>query len=371
MDRKHALTAIVAAGLVLGSAPVRQSSPGQTRDRPGSVWNGDIYVVNADGTGKTRLTRDPAEEFGPAWSPDGTKIAFSRFTGRRYQLFVMNADGTNAVQLTDGDGAASDAAWSPDGSRIAYTLCRGSCDIYVMNADGSGARRLTYGERPGDESPTWSPDGRRIAFADLTGLFVVDAAGGDWQRLTDGPADDGNPAWSPAGPRNAFDGSRGVFNGDIYVVKADSDGMVDITDSLPLDSNPSWSPDGRRLAFMRKQHRRARARIFVMNADGTDQVNLGVIGDAYSRPSWSPDGTRLAYSWLTACIVPMVAGKTLQEARGRVRRASCSVGRVRFVASVRPRGTVLSQRPQARAERRIGARVSLVASRGRRSAARR
>jgi Tol biopolymer transport system component len=365
MERMHALAGLAAVGLVLGLAPLEESSSAQAGDRPGSVWNGDIYVVNADGSAKTRLTRDPAEEFDPAWSPDGAKIAFSRFTGQRYQLLVMNADGTNAVQLTQGDSAASDAAWSRDGSRIAYTRCRASCDIYVINADGSGTRRLTYGEHPGDVGPTWSPDGRRIAFADLTGLFVIDADGGDWQRLTDGPADDSNPAWSPAGPAIAFDGSRGLFNGDIYVVNADGEGLSNVTESLPLDSNPSWSPDGRRIAFMRKQNPKARARVFVMNADGGAQTDLRVIGDAYSRPTWSPDGTRLVYSWLTACIIPSVAGKTLQEARSRIRRASCSVGRVRFIASARPRGTVLLQQPQARAERRIGTKVNLVASRGR------
>jgi TolB protein len=350
----------LATGLLAAGAP-RASTAGSSS----SVWNGDIYVVNADGTGRQRLTRNPAEEFSPAWSPDGTKIAFSRFTESHFQIFVMNTDGTGATQLTFGDAAATGAAWSPDGSRIAFTRCAGSCDVYVMDADGQGARRLTYGEPPGDESPTWSPDGRAIAFADIDGIFTIDASGGSWTRVTDGPADDANPAWSPLGGEIAFDTSRGLFNGDIYVAGATGEEMRAVTDSAPLDSNPSWSRDGSSLAFMRKAHKRAQARLWVMNADGTLQTDLGAIGDAYSRPSWSPDGRRLAYSWLTACRVPHVAGKELVDARYRIRRASCAMGRLRYARSARPKGVVLSQRPHARAERRIGSRVSLVVSGGR------
>jgi Tol biopolymer transport system component len=364
MRRTLGAASLAAVGLVLGLAPLGESSPARP-DRAGSVWNGDIYVVNADGSGKTRLTRHPAEEFDPAWSPDGTRIAFSRHTGRRFQIFVMNADGSDPRQLTEGDSAAYDAAWSPEGTRIAFTRCRGSCDIFLMNADGSEERRLTYGEHPGDQTPTWSPDGRRIAFADLNGLFVIDAGGGEWQRLTDGPADDASPAWSPLGPQIAFQGSRGLFHGDIYVVNTDGTGLATVTESLPLDSSPSWSADGRRIAFMRRRDKRSRARVVVMNADGTAQTNLHVIGDDYSRPSWSPDGTKLVYSWLTACLVPKLAGKSLQEARSRIRGASCSVGQVRLKHSARPRGTVLLQRPQARTERRIGSKVNLVVSSGR------
>ena len=101
-----------------------------------------------------------------------------------------------------------------------------------------------------------------------------------------------------------------------------------------------------------------------MNADGSDQVNLAVIGDDYSRPSWSPDGTRLAYSWLTACIVPRVAGKMLPERAAKSAERAALVGRI---GSRRPRARVrpscLSNR--RRAVRRIGTKVNLVASRGR------
>ena len=92
-------TAVALALLATGGL---EASSNRARHATRSVWNGDIYVVNADGTGRTRLTRGPAEEFSPAWSPDGTKIAFSRFVGTRFQIFVMNADGTDAKQLTFG-----------------------------------------------------------------------------------------------------------------------------------------------------------------------------------------------------------------------------------------------------------------------------
>jgi Tol biopolymer transport system component len=330
-----------------------------------SVWNGDIYVVNVEGSARARLTRDPAEEFSPAWSPDGARIAFSRFTGSHFQIFVMYADGSGAEQLTFGDAAATGAVWSPDGTRIAFTRCKNSCDIYVMDADGRNVRRLTHGDLPGDESPSWSPDGRSIAFADIDGIFAIGDGGGAWSRVTDGPADDANPAWSPTGGDIAFDSSRGLFNGDIYVVGVTGKGMHQLTDSAPLDSHPSWSPDGRSIAFMRKATKKAQARVFVMNEDGTLQTNVGAIGDAYSTPTWSPDGQKLTYSWLTACRVPLVAGKALADARARLERASCAVGRLRYARSARPRGVVLAQRPQARAERAIGARVRLVVSRGR------
>ena len=357
--------ALATVGIAAGLAPSLDSTSAQPQARSGSVWNGDIYVVDAHGIGRTRLTRHPAEEFDPAWSPGGTKIAFSRFTGRRYQVFIMDADGTDATQLTRGDGGASEPAWSPDGTRIAFTRCRSSCDVYVIDADGTGERRLTHGAAPGEQSPTWSPDGRRIAFVDIGGLFATNLDGGPWQRITDGPADDANPSWSPVAPVIAFDGSRGLFDGDIYVVSADGGEPANVTESLALDSNPSWSFDGRRIAFMRRQNKRVRARLWVMNADGSAQRNLHAIGDEYSRPSWSPDGTRLVYSWLTRCLVPKLAGKQLQEARRRIRDASCAVGRVHQARSTRPRGTVLFQRPQARSEHRIGTRISLVVSSGR------
>src|SRR5436309_363007 len=129
----------------------------------------DVYVINADGTGLTRLTTDPADDSSPAWSPDGTKIAFSSIRNRvpnevNYEIYVMNADGSNQTRITNNTKFDHSPAWSPDGTRIAFTSRRDdNFEIYMMNADGSDETRLTNNPEQ-DTDAEWSPDGTRIAF---------------------------------------------------------------------------------------------------------------------------------------------------------------------------------------------------------------
>jgi len=125
---------------------------------------GHIWVMNADGSEPRRLTRYRMQDFAPAWSPNGRRIAFARdptqpgdpdHPGGALYIFVMDADGGFQRQLT-WFGNEYDPAWSPDGRRIAFASGRGgSNDIYVMNADGSGERSLT--RHPADDRlPAWS-----------------------------------------------------------------------------------------------------------------------------------------------------------------------------------------------------------------------
>jgi TolB protein len=127
------------------------------RRGPSGTNPSDIYITNADGSGRQRLTSDPGFETGPAWSPDGRKIAFVSGHGNYPGLFAMNADGSGQQRLTRG---GSQPHWSPDGRQIAFVSKRyGYADIYVMNADGSGQRNLTrtpgHGRR--ESQPVWSP----------------------------------------------------------------------------------------------------------------------------------------------------------------------------------------------------------------------
>jgi endonuclease YncB( thermonuclease family) len=164
------------------------------------VGNEEIYVMNADGSGQTRLTNSATEDRSPAWSPDGHRIAFSSLRDGDEEIYVMNADGSGQTRLTDNADFDGFPAWSPDGTRIAFTSNRDSFwgEIYVMNADGSRQTNLTNAPAS-DGDPAWSPDGKRIAFASDrngdTDIYVMNADGSLPTRLTTSLAYDDDPDW--------------------------------------------------------------------------------------------------------------------------------------------------------------------------------
>ena len=190
--------------------------------------NSEIYVMDADGSNKTRLTQYVEDDWLPTWSPDSQSIAFLSARSSPTAIYIMAADGSNKQRLTQ-DNRSFDPAWSPDGTSIAYSSLHsgddGLYEIYVMDADGSNKQRLTWAEGY-DISPAWSPDGERIAFVserdgDME-IYVMDADGSNKQRLTYGAGKDGNVpsalAWSPDP-----DSQRIVFERDrdeeIYIVE--------------------------------------------------------------------------------------------------------------------------------------------------------
>src|SRR3990172_2758918 len=136
--------------------------------------NAEICVMNADGSGLTRLTNPGYSHHWPAWSRDGTKIVFERHSGFDTEgevnpvpnIYVISADGSGLRRLTrTGEAEDHGPAWSPDGTTLAFVRRGrgGSPDIWVMNADGCSGLRLTNAPED-DTGPNWSPDGTRLAF---------------------------------------------------------------------------------------------------------------------------------------------------------------------------------------------------------------
>ena len=249
---------------------------------------GDIWVIHPDGSNPTDLTNSPSptEDIDPAWSPDGNKIAFSRypFLEGGSRIYVMDADGSNIIQLTNrpitGDVKPF---WSPDGTKIAFTRASGSNDyaLWVMNADGSNQINLTnHPSRDGIIGGCWSPDGGKIAFTtDRDGgdveIYVMDADGSNQINLTNRPGADGNPDWSPDGTKIVF--SNALVDppySDIYVMDANGANQIRLTHPSPnYDDEPAWSPDGTKIAFTHTLVG-SNKEIYVMDANGSNQFNL-------------------------------------------------------------------------------------------------
>jgi Tol biopolymer transport system component len=250
--------------------------------------DGEIYIMNADGSNPVRLTNNAAYDYGPAFSPDGKQIAFASNRDGNYAVYVMSSDGSNSKRLARNAGLNTSPAWSPDGKRIAYTTQaegnRG--EIWVMNVDGSNQTRLTSNSAA-DTGPAWSPDGKRIVFSsDRDGeanLYTMNADGSAVAPLSDNPNMGAatHPVWSSDGKQIAFDMYQ-----DIWVIGADGKNLRCLTcaDHTRCE-RPVWSPDGKFLAFASSQD--SMLEIYVMNADGTNSRRLTNNKIRETDPAWT------------------------------------------------------------------------------------
>ena len=263
----------------------------------------------------TRITESAGEESSPSLSPDGTTVVYAARTNGNLDIYSQRVGGRNATAIINDPQQQEGApAFSPDGSQIAFHRSDATGGIFVAGATGESVRRVT--ETGFD--PAWSPDGKQIAFATEeiwdpasrlgeSTMFVVDAAGGSPRKAVEGDAV--QPAWSPSGRYIVYWSNNGGQR-DLFTVPAAGGTPVALTSDRAIDWSPIWSPDGRFVYFSSDRGTAMNLwRIPVNESTGKpagepEPVTTGVQASA-SLPRLSKDGSRLAFRSRVGSINPV------------------------------------------------------------------
>jgi Tol biopolymer transport system component len=256
--------------------------------------NQEIWAMSPDRSSPVNLSNNPgAGDFQPAVAANGAKIAYVVGTERTsdQDIWVMNADGGQKRRLTSGPAAEWGPTLSPDGSRVAFVSSReGSADIFVMNSDGTGAtiNLTSYGPNSAQYAPAWSPDGTRIAFVSDEGgkpnIWVMRPDGSERYNLTDEPNKRyNNPAWSPDSSRIAYEYDFSTSDQDIEFVNADGTGRQTVVNMNTAEANPAWAVDGSGIVYEQGGD------IYLVSFNGTSPLNLTNSVAATDRDAvWGP-----------------------------------------------------------------------------------
>lgn len=276
------------------------------------VAEGDLYVLEPGPGTARRLSEGVDWEGGPVWSSDGARIAFHTDRdapetegGEDYNIYVMDADGTNLVQITDDPAGEFFPDWSPDGTRLVFARQSENSETrYLVIVDlATGDEQQLTDPTSDADFPVWSPDGTTVAFSSRTSgdcswvgtdcntsIFTIKTDGSGLTQLTDVPGIDSFPDWSPDGREIAFHTTRVDPNSgrwDIYVMSFDGAEVFPLTDGPGVNQFPSWSPDGTLVLF--QSDRSGNPHLYTMR--GTDGSDITLIAPEIPYagvPDWSP-----------------------------------------------------------------------------------
>ncbi len=255
----------------------------------------EIWAMDYDGQNQHQVTHLGAISLSPRVSPDNSRVAFASLGKEGWAIRMYSLELGRMVSFPGGSAGGSNLtpAWSSDGTKIAFSSSRsGDPEIWVANANGGDLHRLTTFRGP-DVAPVWNPrTNSQLAWVSgrtkLPQIYVMDQDGANIQRMTDsGYAV--SPSWAPNGGLLAFSWNRKYGPGDpggqdIYVFEIASMHWLQVTHESGSNDYPSWAPDGRHIVFQRTVGKFAQ--IWTMLADGTDQHQLTRTGDN-SMPNWS------------------------------------------------------------------------------------
>jgi TolB protein len=252
-----------------------------------TTGNKEIFICEFDGYDVNQVTRTKSLTLFPAWSPDGSSIAYTSYKNDKPEIFIRHLRDGKETKISF-DGMNISPVWMPGQKLLGATLSfEGDEEIYLLTESGKIDKRLTKNWGI-DVSPTFSPDGKKMAFVSKRfgspQIFIQDIDTGATRRLTYDGKYNTQPDWSPAGDRIVY---SGMENGqaNIFVINADGKDPKQLTSDTGSNESPSWSPDGSLIAF--SSTRKGKARIYIMTASGTDQRMLLELSGEQTDPAWS------------------------------------------------------------------------------------